>query len=86
MSLEARVDKLEEHHKQMDANLHSLVKVIAEIKNISMANQYNIAGLKGYIALVFTGPGGDVREPAGQEAFLNLNCFDLKAAWRPSFS
>ena len=49
MSLEARVEKLEEHHKQMDANLHSLVKVTAEIKNISMANQHDIAGLKSAI-------------------------------------
>ena len=50
MSLEARVTKLEEHHKQMDANLHSLVKVIVEIKNIAMANQHDIAGLKSAIA------------------------------------
>ena len=50
MSLEARVEKLEEHHGQMDANLHSLVKVTAEIKNFSMANQHDIAGVKSAIA------------------------------------
>ena len=50
MSLEARVKKLEEHHKQMDANLHSLVKVTAEIKNIALTNQHDIAGLKSAVA------------------------------------
>ena len=50
MSLEVRVEKLEEHHKQMDENLHSLVKVTAEIKNICMANQHDIAGLKASIS------------------------------------
>ena len=50
MSLEARVEKLEEQHKQMDANLNSLVKVTAEIKNICMANQHDIVNLKSSVA------------------------------------
>ncbi len=50
MSLESRVVSLEEHHKQMDANLHSLAKVCADIKNIALTNQHDIAGLKTSVA------------------------------------
>ena len=46
MSLEARVEKLEEHHKQMDASLHGLARVCADIKNIALANQHDIAAVK----------------------------------------
>ncbi|MGI9282881.1 MAG: hypothetical protein ACR2PX_25065 [Endozoicomonas sp.] len=50
MLLEARVEKLEEQHKQMDENLHSLVKVTAEIKNICMSNQHDIATVRASIS------------------------------------
>ena len=46
MSVEARLDKLEEQHRVLDANLHSLAKVCAEVKNIALTNQHDIAGLK----------------------------------------
>ncbi|WP_422139549.1 hypothetical protein [Endozoicomonas sp. ALC020] len=50
MSLEARVERLEEQHRQMDANMHSLVKVCADTQSITMTNQHDIADLKLDIA------------------------------------
>ncbi|MGI9278214.1 MAG: hypothetical protein ACR2PX_01080 [Endozoicomonas sp.] len=46
MSVESRLDKLEEQHRQLDANQHGLAKVCADIKNIALTNQHDIAGLK----------------------------------------
>ncbi|KEQ19230.1 hypothetical protein [Endozoicomonas numazuensis] len=45
-SIEARLDKLEIQHKNLDADMHSLVKVCAEVKNIALTNQSDITGLK----------------------------------------
>ena len=45
-SVEERLDKLEQQHKNLDADLHSLAKVCADIKNIALTNQHDIAGLK----------------------------------------
>ena len=50
MSLEARVETLEKHHKQMDACLHGLARVCADIKNISLTNQHDIAELKADVS------------------------------------
>lgn len=50
MSLEARIEKLEEQHRQADANMHSLAKVCADIKNIALTNQHDIAELKTDVA------------------------------------
>ncbi|MGI9273964.1 MAG: hypothetical protein ACR2PT_03775 [Endozoicomonas sp.] len=50
MSLEARVDILESKVRNQDDDMHSLAKVVAEIKNITLANQHDIAGLKASIA------------------------------------
>ncbi|MGI9278121.1 MAG: hypothetical protein ACR2PX_00565 [Endozoicomonas sp.] len=45
-SIEARLDKLEVQHKNLDSDVHSLAKVCAEIKNISLTNQSDVTGLK----------------------------------------
>ncbi|MCW7555675.1 hypothetical protein NX722_24215 [Endozoicomonas gorgoniicola] len=50
MSVEARLEKLETQHKQLDANQHSLAKVCADIKTIALTNQHDIAGLKVDVA------------------------------------
>ena len=39
MSLEARVDVLERKHAALDADVHSLVRVVADIKNMVLENQ-----------------------------------------------
>ncbi|WP_422472969.1 hypothetical protein [Endozoicomonas sp. ALB032] len=46
MSVESRLEKLEEQHRQLDANQHGLAKVCADTKNIALTNQHDIAGLK----------------------------------------
>ena len=50
MSVEARLDKLEVQHKQIDAEIHGLARVCADIKNIALTNQYDISGLKASVA------------------------------------
>ncbi len=46
MNIETRIGVLEESHKNLDADVHSLARVIADIKNIVLTNQHDIAGLK----------------------------------------
>ncbi|WP_422136113.1 hypothetical protein [Endozoicomonas sp. ALD040] len=46
MSLEVRLEKLETQHRNLDADVHSLARVCADIKNIALTNQHDIAGLK----------------------------------------
>ena len=52
MSVEARLEKLETQHKQLDANQHSLARTCADIKNIALTNQHDIAGLKTSITVL----------------------------------
>ena len=44
-SVEARLDKLEAQHRNLDAEVHGLARVCADIKNIALTNQHDIAGL-----------------------------------------
>ncbi|MGI9277656.1 MAG: hypothetical protein ACR2PT_22755 [Endozoicomonas sp.] len=57
MSLEARVEMLESKHAALDADVHSLARVVADIKNLVLEHQkenrerfdlqdHEIAGLK----------------------------------------
>ena len=58
MSVETRLDNLESQHKQIDANQHSLAKICADIKNIALTNQHDIASLKVDVAGIKTDIGG----------------------------
>ena len=44
-SVEARLDKLEAQHHNLDKEVHGLARVCADIKNIALTNQHDIAGL-----------------------------------------
>ena len=54
MSVEVRLGKLEAQHKNLDANQHSLARVCADIKNIALTNQHDIAGVKTDVACMKT--------------------------------
>ena len=54
MHLETRVEKLEEHHKQMDTCTHGLARTCADIKNIALTNQHDIATVKSDISNLST--------------------------------
>ncbi|MCW7554850.1 hypothetical protein NX722_19960 [Endozoicomonas gorgoniicola] len=44
-SVEARLDKLEAQHRNLDKEVHGLARVCADIKNIALTNQHDIASL-----------------------------------------
>ncbi|MGI9275857.1 MAG: hypothetical protein ACR2PT_13580 [Endozoicomonas sp.] len=71
MSVEARLENLETQHKQLDANQHSLARVCADIKNIALTNQHDIAGLKVDVAEVKAGLEGVKTELDGVKTKLD---------------
>ena len=68
MSIESRLDNLEEKYRNHDADLHSLARVCADIKNIALTNQHDIAGVKVDVAGLKTDIAGIKKDSAETKA------------------
>ena len=49
-SVEVRLDRLEAQHRSLDTEVHGLARVCADIKNIALTNQHDIAAVKSDVA------------------------------------